>query len=544
MKTPTLKLGLALSLSLLHAAPAFAQVEEGEDEMQQEATEGTYSEVPFPQQQAAPQQQQQQAPQGWAESQQQPTYAPPPQQGAQPYQAPVQQNPNVQIEFEAFEQGLMGYGAWDSDPTWGRVFFPTVRLGWRPYLDGRWLWTQAGWTWMSAEPFGWATFHYGRWFFSRSRGAWGWVPGYEWAPAWVTWRWGASEIGWAPLYAGYDGWVDGYPVFYDHWNYVPCNRFWGGPVGAYVYTSVQVQRSFWATRSAGGWVGTQGYGPGYAFVQQHAASPIPTTQLNWANQPGYRAPGADGSASFYRPPQLPVYSPSSVAPPVIRGAGAAANPVALPSYRGPQAPNINQRDLTPGGYVPPTRPGTPPMQPQMAPPSTTPSYPSMRPPNSAPQAPSWNGTARPNSPNAAMEPPRVEAPRMEVPRMQQPQRLPSSPGYAPQQGWQAPPQMRQQAPQNGWNRPTFEAPRARPSNPGFSSPPVHAQPQAPSMPRQNAPSFNAPTFNAPRMNAPQMQMQAPQHMQAPQMQAPSAPSRPKQSAPSAPVAPARPNFRR
>ena len=28
---------------------------------------------------------------------------------------------------------------------------------------------------------------------------WVWVPGVEWAPAWVTWRVGGGYIGWAPL---------------------------------------------------------------------------------------------------------------------------------------------------------------------------------------------------------------------------------------------------------------------------------------------------------------------------------------------------------
>jgi len=28
---------------------------------------------------------------------------------------------------------------------------------------------------------------------------WVWVPGYEWAPAWVSWRYGDEYVGWAPL---------------------------------------------------------------------------------------------------------------------------------------------------------------------------------------------------------------------------------------------------------------------------------------------------------------------------------------------------------
>ena len=37
---------------------------------------------------------------------------------------------------------------------------------------------------------------------------WVWVPGYTWAPAWVSWRYGDGYAGWAPLppdsFAGID----------------------------------------------------------------------------------------------------------------------------------------------------------------------------------------------------------------------------------------------------------------------------------------------------------------------------------------------------
>src|SRR5262249_23599259 len=52
-----------------------------------------------------------------------------------------------------------------------------------------------------------AVFHYGRWIFDASHG-WVWVPGKEWAPAWVSWRDGSGYIGWAPLppAIAWDGW--------------------------------------------------------------------------------------------------------------------------------------------------------------------------------------------------------------------------------------------------------------------------------------------------------------------------------------------------
>ena len=45
---------------------------------------------------------------------------------------------------------------------------------------------------------GWAPFHYGRWLYYNSLG-WSWIPGYRWAPAHVSWRYGGDYVGWAPL---------------------------------------------------------------------------------------------------------------------------------------------------------------------------------------------------------------------------------------------------------------------------------------------------------------------------------------------------------
>jgi uncharacterized protein DUF6600 len=44
---------------------------------------------------------------------------------------------------------------------------------------------------------GWAAYHYGRWVRDDDEG-WVWIPGKEWAPAWVSWRRGGHRVGWAP----------------------------------------------------------------------------------------------------------------------------------------------------------------------------------------------------------------------------------------------------------------------------------------------------------------------------------------------------------
>src|SRR6266850_8446896 len=67
------------------------------------------------------------------------------------------------------------------------------------YCNGHWQRTDAGWYWVSDEPWAWATYHYGRWDLNPRLG-WVWVPRTEWAPAWVSWHQGGGYTGWAPLH--------------------------------------------------------------------------------------------------------------------------------------------------------------------------------------------------------------------------------------------------------------------------------------------------------------------------------------------------------
>jgi len=103
---------------------------------------------------------------------------------------------NVYVSFQA---DLAPYGEWFEYGSYGWVWRPRhVHHGWRPYVDGHWALTDAGWTWVADEPWGWAPYHYGRWFDDAGYG-WVWVPGDEWAPAWVSWHSGGGYVGWAPL---------------------------------------------------------------------------------------------------------------------------------------------------------------------------------------------------------------------------------------------------------------------------------------------------------------------------------------------------------
>src|SRR5204863_5814763 len=98
-----------------------------------------------------------------------------------------------------FYEPLAPHGEWVVVESYGRCWRPMrVEAGWRPYGDGYWQRTDAGWYWASNEPWAWATYHYGRWDFHAEFG-WIWLPQTQWAPAWVAWQEGGGYVGWAPL---------------------------------------------------------------------------------------------------------------------------------------------------------------------------------------------------------------------------------------------------------------------------------------------------------------------------------------------------------
>jgi hypothetical protein len=105
----------------------------------------------------------------------------------------------ARADHASFYEALAPFGAWIQLSPYGEVWVPDdVTAGWRPYTEGQWLLTDAGWTWASDFDWGWAPFHYGRWVYDEIWG-WVWVPGDVWGPGWVSWRFGGDLIGWAPL---------------------------------------------------------------------------------------------------------------------------------------------------------------------------------------------------------------------------------------------------------------------------------------------------------------------------------------------------------
>jgi hypothetical protein len=198
----------------------------------------------------------------------------------------MQAQTDVSIDF--FYNNLND-GNWIEVGDYGYCWQPNVAVSnadWRPYADGYWAYTDVGWTWVSYEDFGGVTYHYGRWARLADQG-WVWVPGYEWGPAWVSWRTGGDYVGWAPLPPGeaiYEGRAitgqvdvefDIGPMYY---NFVDV-RYIGEPVLrdrifaasqniTYVNQTVNVTNITYSNSTV------YNYGPDYNRLSQYSTRPI------------------------------------------------------------------------------------------------------------------------------------------------------------------------------------------------------------------------------------------------------------------------------
>ncbi|GMU89361.1 MAG: hypothetical protein AMXMBFR49_15690 [Chlorobiota bacterium] len=157
--------------------------------------------------------------------------------------------------FNSFYYELRPYGYWmeiDNVIVWKP---DRVHRNWQPYTYGRWVHTSYGWFWDSDEPFGDIVFHYGRWYYDTWEG-WVWVPGYEWAPAWVEWRYDDDYIGWAPLspYAIFDA---SYGIRFSinivipvhHWRFVRFRDFHRYDIYNFYFTGYGADRCYERTNS-------------------------------------------------------------------------------------------------------------------------------------------------------------------------------------------------------------------------------------------------------------------------------------------------------
>lgn len=225
-----------------------------------------------------------------------------------PLATSIHLNPSggADIDLGFFFDSLSPYGRWVQTPAYDWAFVPDVATTtWRPYTDGQWLSTDAGWTWLSNEPFGWATYHYGSWDLNPDYG-WMWVPGYQWAPARVDWRATEDFIGWAPLPPSYEvrptlGFPTrdvGLPAA--AYVFVPETRFLQPKVAAFALPPSQVPGLFRSSRRF-----TRFEGLPFATVERRIGRRIPRYQLVdlaprfWGSRP--RARFAGNRIEIFRP---------------------------------------------------------------------------------------------------------------------------------------------------------------------------------------------------------------------------------------------------
>lgn len=210
------------------------------------------------------------------------------------------------VSVQTFYDELSPYGDWIYTPDNGYVWRPDFDYpeAFRPYSsDGRWVFTDYGWTWVSDYSWGWATFHYGRWYLDDYMG-WLWIPGYEWAPAWVAWGSYNGYWGWAPLgpeyYVGHvynsyipSGWwtfVHGQHFCSHNWNHYIYER----PVNVTYITNItnvynnSDQNSSWY------------YGPRRSDVERHAGTRVPRVDIVNSNTPENKIV-SERQVRMYRP---------------------------------------------------------------------------------------------------------------------------------------------------------------------------------------------------------------------------------------------------
>ncbi len=159
------------------------------------------------------------------------------------------------VDLGFFYDDLAPYGNWVERPSYGWVWTPrAVASSWRPYQNGHWVATDAGWVWVTDEPYGWATYHYGRWYDDSELG-WSWVPGDTWGPSWVSFQDGGDYVGWAPLPPGVDvsvGFSGGgyaYGIAPAAYLFVPERDFLAPRLGGYYVGGDRINQFWGQTRN-------------------------------------------------------------------------------------------------------------------------------------------------------------------------------------------------------------------------------------------------------------------------------------------------------
>ncbi|MEO8513244.1 MAG: DUF6600 domain-containing protein [Ignavibacteria bacterium] len=97
-------------------------------------------------------------------------------------------------------EGISSFTSGLSEEEFLFIWKPSVETNWKPYVNGKWEYSDHGWLWVTSDKWGNSTYNYGRWWNSPKYG-WVWLPGYTWAPAWVKWKVTNDDkyVGWVAL---------------------------------------------------------------------------------------------------------------------------------------------------------------------------------------------------------------------------------------------------------------------------------------------------------------------------------------------------------
>lgn len=281
---------------------------------------------------------------------------------------------NEYVSYQDFFDNLGPYGQWIKDPQYGYAWIPYAEEDFRPYYtNGYWIMTDYGNTWVSEYPWGWATFHYGRWLYDAYYG-WLWIPGNEWGPAWVSWRYGDGYYGWAPLAPGFEinNGFDNYYCPDDWWVFLPPRylyrpryyNYWRGPDGnpTIIRRTSPVNNTFINPNTNGAFVS----GPRADDIQQLTGQTVRMYHIQAASKPISTRVNGD-VVSMYRPatvqtnmangsapaPNNMVNAPQPVGQPQAVGVNGGQRPV----FRIMNDANNNENNFgQPRGFEQPTSP--------------------------------------------------------------------------------------------------------------------------------------------------------------------------------------------
>ena len=113
------------------------------------------------------------------------------------------------------------HGSWMMHYLYGFIWRPDANDdypdgNWQPYVYGRWRELNGLLFWVPEEEWGWVPYHLGLWMWDDTHG-WLWIPGFDFAPAWVSWDYFWGYHAWRP-WALWD-WYGPYGYAYSQYYY-------------------------------------------------------------------------------------------------------------------------------------------------------------------------------------------------------------------------------------------------------------------------------------------------------------------------------------